>query len=399
MELTGNLSDFALTDILQILALSRKSGTLSLESGGVHGRIIVDQGRIIQASMRPGSPFSERLLHEDHITPENLSTLKQFASKMEGVWGLKELLLESGLMDIEALESAARRHIHDTVGALVNLEKGRFGIELNYLEPVDVLDEVVLLYGLDVGEVLLGAAKEIDESKRDELLMASKSVAAMSDNGLNAWRQSAVAEERVQEEPRRSQPVEEVKEEARELVAEGQDRASRLCSLLAELRSHSFEAEVSLLIMRYASEVATRGVLFVVKDDEVCGLGQFGVTATDNGQAPDDRVRGIRIPIGQQTIFDQVIRTGQPFIGHMPNNHWHAEMLKKIGGNGAPLSAFALPLVCNDQPIFVFYGDNYPGKSELNGIDELVALVNQASIVLEKLVLERMINELRQRRP
>ena len=88
MELTGNLSDFALTDILQILALSRKSGTLSLEAGGVQGRIIVEQGRIIQATMRPGSPFSERLLQEEHIKPYNLSTLKQYASQMQGVWGL-----------------------------------------------------------------------------------------------------------------------------------------------------------------------------------------------------------------------------------------------------------------------------------------------------------------------
>ncbi len=398
MELTGNLSDFALTDILQILALSRKSGTLSLEAGSVQGRIIVDQGRIIQATMRPGSPFSERLLHEDHIRPDNLATLKQYASQMEGVWGLKELLLESGLMDVETLESVARRHIHDVVGALVNLEKGRFGIELNYLEPTDILNEVGLSYGLDVGEVLLGAAKEIDESKRDELLMASKNVAAMSEANLNGWQQSAIAAERVQARPPDDEPVEEARKEVKELATDGHDRAARLCSLLAELRSHSFEAEVSLLIMRYASEVATRGVLFVVKDDEICGLGQFGVSATDNGQAPDERVRGIKIPIGQQTIFDHVIKTGQPFIGKMPSNHWHSEMLKKIGGNGAPLSAFALPLVCNDQPIFVFYGDNYPGMSDLIGIDELVALVNQASVVLEKIVLERMINEMRQRR-
>jgi hypothetical protein len=60
-----------------------------------------------------------------------------------------------------------------------------------------------------------------------------------------------------------------------------------------------------------------------------------------------------------------------------------------------PLSVFALPLVCNDRPIFVFYGDNYPGRTELSGIDELVALVNQASVVLEKIVLERMLEQMR----
>jgi hypothetical protein len=62
-----------------------------------------------------------------------------------------------------------------------------------------------------------------------------------------------------------------------------------------------------------------------------------------------------------------------------------------------PLSAFALPLVCNDRPVFIFYGDNYPGLTELTGLDELVALVNQASVVLEKIVLERMLNEIKNR--
>jgi hypothetical protein len=109
-------------------------------------------------------------------------------------------------------------------------------------------------------------------------------------------------------------------------------------------------------------------------------------------------VREIHIPIGKRTIFDDVVRAGQPYIGDLPSNPWHDEMLKKIGGNGIPLSVFALPLVCNDEPIFVFYGDNYPGHSELTGIDELVALVNQASIVLEKLILERMLEEIRQSR-
>ena len=38
MELSGNLSDFGLADILQILSLSRKTGTLALAAGSVSGR-------------------------------------------------------------------------------------------------------------------------------------------------------------------------------------------------------------------------------------------------------------------------------------------------------------------------------------------------------------------------
>jgi hypothetical protein len=113
-----------------------------------------------------------------------------------------------------------------------------------------------------------------------------------------------------------------------------------------------------------------------------------------SGKTADESVREIRIPLGANTIFDDVVRYGKPFVGRLPDGYWYSEMLSKIGGNGMPLHAFALPLTCNGRSVFVFYGDNYPGYAELQGIDELLALVNQASILLEKIVLERLLNQL-----
>jgi hypothetical protein len=388
MELSGDLSDFALTDILQILALSRKSGTLSLGAGSATGRIVVQRGRITHASLVPGESLASRLVRENFISSEVMKRLRQVAEKEAGVWSLKSLLLESGLMKAADLEEVARRHLSDTVGALVRLEKGRFGIELNQIEAIDTLEEIGFPDGLDIGEVLLGAAKDMDEYSKEQ-------PAAVAPPHFEPPREPEGLGTESSLEDQMSKYGEKIERLAVNRDVRRNERASLLCSMLAELRSHSFEAEVSLLIMRYASEVAARGVLFVVRDHELLGLGQFGVAAGGLGKSPDERVREIRIPIGAKTIFDSVVNQGQPYIGSMPDNHWHAEMFKRIGGNGVPLSVFALPLVCNDQPIFVFYGDNYPGQSELAGIDELVALVNQASIVLEKIVLERMLSEIR----
>jgi len=389
MELSGDLSDFALTDILQILALSRKSGTLSLQSGDLCGTIVIERGRITHAAVDTGDSLAERLVRENRITREALVTLREIGAG-GGVWTLKSLLLESGLLAPEDLEEVARRHIHDVVGVLVRLERGRFGIDLNQIDPIAPLEEVGISDGLDVGEVLLGAAKEIDEDTKEERLYQRE---------LSAFANTQAAEGAYSLEGGMSRYDEKVERLAeQQALARESQRSHLLCSMLAELRSHSFEAEVSLLIMRYASEVASRGVLFVVKNDEICGLGQFGVAGAGHGKSADERVREIHIPIGKRTIFDDVVRAGQPYIGEFPSNPWHDELLNKIGGNGIPLSVFALPLVCNDEPIFVFYGDNYPGHAELTGIDELVALVNQASIVLEKLILERMLEEIRHSR-
>jgi hypothetical protein len=387
MELSGDLSDFALTDILQILALSRKSGTLSLQSGELCGTIVIERGRITHAAVDTGDSFAERLVRENRITSDALIKLREIGAAGDGFWTLRSLLLESGLLTLDDLEEIARRHIHDVVGILVRLEKGRFGIDLNQIEAIAPLEEVGISEGLDVGEVLLGAAKEIDEDSKEDNLYQ---------RGLSAFADAQVADSAYSLESGMSRYDEKVERLAeQQALARESQRSHLLCSMLAELRSHSFEAEVSLLIMRYASEVASRGVLFVVKNNEICGLGQFGVAAGGYGKSADERVREIHIPIGKRTIFDEVVRASQPYIGDLPSNPWHDEMLKRIGGNRIPLSVFALPLVCNDEPIFVFYGDNYPGHAELTGIDELVALVNQASIVLEKLILERMLDEIR----
>jgi uncharacterized protein DUF4388 len=385
MELTGDLSDFALTDILQILALSRKTGTLSLESEGVSGKITIEGGRITHAARWPGEALSDWLVRERCLNANDLAKLKQIGEQDSRLWTLDSLILESGLMALDRLECFTKQHIQEVVGHLLRLEKGRFGIDLNQPKLVEALSEVKLRNGVEVGEILLGIAKDIDEDSRDE-----------GPTEAEEWQLETLEEAEILPEPARSQNGN--GHHKRELQALDQnDRISLLCSMLAEMRSHSFEAEVSLLIMRYASEVATRGVLFVVKDDTIAGLGQFGVHSS-GGQSADEKVREIQIPVGADTFFGQVARAGEPYIGKMPEGYWYSELLGQIGGNGAPISVFALPLMCNGRAVFIFYGDNFPGASNMVGLDELVVLVNQASVVMEKIVLERMFHELSRRK-
>src|SRR6185295_19484027 len=156
-------------------------------------------------------------------------------------------------------------------------------------------------------------------------------------------------------------------------------RSQLLCSLLAELRFHSYEAEVSLAIMRYASEVATRGILFVVREFELCGQGQFGLGASAPEGAADRFVRSLKIPLDVDSLFSRVVRSGLPFVGPMPRDYWNMEILAKLGGLDHDLALFALPLACNDRTAYVVYGDNYPGGTNLKGISELEALASQAS--------------------
>ena len=164
--------------------------------------------------------------------------------------------------------------------------------------------------------------------------------------------------------------------------------------MLAEMKQHSFEAEISLMIMRYASELAARGILFVIKDAKLCGLGQFGLSHDKDGKSADEMVRELCLPLDADGVFARVVRTGEPFIGAAPDTYWFAELLSRIGGFGHGVRLFVLPLTCNESSVYVIYGDNYPGNSEIGGLGELVALATQASLALERIALQRRIIEL-----
>jgi hypothetical protein len=387
MQLTGDLSDFALTDILQILALSRKTGMVLLEGAGFTGKIIVESGRITEASMQPGESLADSLSLAGLLSPD---AAREYVGGNQGDNRLEALLVGRGILTRNGLSTAVRRHTQRVIGKLVRLEKGRFSIALGEMMLPHSVDGLRLVDGLDVGEALLLAAHEQDESYKEREAQTST---ADDDPGINL------------NGGRNTRPLVTVGREARvhhEMeLSEGDgfgldnhDRSTLLCSLLAEMKQHSFEAEVSLLIMRYASELATRGILFAIKDSYLCGLGQFGLSHGKDGKSPDEVVRELYLPLDAESVFARVARTGEPFVGGMPDSYWFSELLSRVGGFGHGLKLFVLPLICNEEPAFLLYGDNYPGQSELKGVRELVALASQASLVLERIALQRRVVQL-----
>jgi hypothetical protein len=393
MEMTGDLADFSLTDILQMLSLTRKTGMLFLESKHYSGHILIEDGKITYASLRPGASFAERLVRQNKISAKVLTKLRSFGTQHQGIWTLQNLILESGLLTKEELHTIARRYLTDVIGNLISIKEGRFGIELNRVEMPEPFSEIRLLDGVEVGEVLLTAASEKDEAEK--IIHAEEADAA---HWADDFDFELLLSGKVQN-PHAASNVIPFNDQVTQDTTQKEklpptERAVLLLSLLSEMRELFTEIEIILLIMRYASEVASRGILFAVKDDEIYGFGQFNVTSRNKDLTPDDAVRAIRIPVGEGTMFDKVLWTGQPFIGTLQPGHGHDEIFKSIGGIGANVTAFALPLFCNNKASWVFYGDNYSDQSSLEGIDGLVALVTQGALVLEKMALEQKLKGL-----
>ena len=69
-------------------------------------------------------------------------------------------------------------------------------------------------------------------------------------------------------------------------VAERKD-ISALKSLTQELRFPNSASEITLLILRFASDIFQRGVLFMAGENEMAGLGQFGLEI----ERADEKIR------------------------------------------------------------------------------------------------------------
>lgn len=436
MELTGNLSDFALSDILQIMSLSQKTGTLSLTAEGVEGRIVIERGRITHGTLFPGENFADFLVKQGLLSVSDCEGLKLACSQLSKPWMFGAFLTEKGLLSSGDLELYARKYLWNVLRQLIQLEKANFGIVLNEVSSLGEFAEVKLREGFEVGEVLLGEAKERDEASRDgmqifsvmdghsqkkpngvlssfpifkddSILRKTKELIFPSTYDAPTPKNTGPAFSGMFSAPAENDYLGSLNDEARyvyepkaeihsdtSLRKNTLDKPQLLCSLLAELRALSFEAEVSLSVMRYASEVASRGILFVVKNEELCGLGQFGVNKGDYDGSLDDMVRAIRIPIKVQSVFTNVVTTGSAYIGRLKDGYWNLEVLNRLGETDRELNAFALPLFCKGRVMFVVYGDNYPGNREFEGLDEFQVFVQQANIALDRLVLERELHEI-----
>ena len=82
MSLRGSLSDLNLGDIFQIVSLSRRSGTLKLESDTVTGEITFIGGRVVAADCEDAKQtVAEALLEIGVVEPTTLQEMLAAQSK------------------------------------------------------------------------------------------------------------------------------------------------------------------------------------------------------------------------------------------------------------------------------------------------------------------------------
>lgn len=396
MSLVGRLEDLALPDIFQIISLSKKTGTLVVRSRKGMGMVVFKNGQVIQAA-NDGirDSLGNILVSQGMLTEPGLARALA-RQKKETDMPLGMILVEMGLVPPETLQTVVRKQIEEIVYDLLAWEEGFFNFELGEIAPKDKIEidtqEFLLKSGISAEYLLMEGTRLLDERRNE----SRKAAPAPAPKAAPA----PAARPKPQPPAPASPPhvsYEPAKEEFRTRIEteSPQRELSTLRSMFDELRFPTATSEVTLLILRYASEVVNRAVLFMVKKDEVRGLGQFGIEL--KGRSADQVVRSIKVPLNKPSLFLTVIENRRSYLGPLESNECNSYLANELGGM-QPDMALAIPLIVDGKVALVVYGDNLPDRHPIKGVDTLEIFMNQAGMALEKALLEKRIAELQKER-
>jgi CheY-like chemotaxis protein len=159
-----------------------------------------------------------------------------------------------------------------------------------------------------------------------------------------------------------------------------------LGGMLQELNNPSLGGGIILLVLRFASELMNRAVIFFVKGDEITGLGQFGIETTE--VSADVLIRKIKLPVQAQSILSESAKNLTPAHIKFGDGEWDRYLIDKLGGQ-KPVDAFVGPIISEGSVVAFIYGDNLPKQEAVGDTESFEIFLSQAGMAMEKALLER----------
>jgi len=161
MALKGNLRDFSVTQLLNLINLARKTGTLAIDTRETQARLCFKEGKLIYA-MTDGQDdhLAAMLQRAGKITEEQAHAIQTRADvKSDKELGL--LLMNAGYVSKDDIVKSVRTHILNNVYSLFTWSEGTFRFESNVL-PFE--DRITIPIGLE--SVIMEGSRRLKEWER-----------------------------------------------------------------------------------------------------------------------------------------------------------------------------------------------------------------------------------------
>jgi hypothetical protein len=372
MSLAGRLEDLAISDIFQILSVGRKTGTFVVRGSKGSALIVFKNGMVFRAETDDiegnlGNSLLEAGLIKDTVLNMALEVKKKLPSK-----SVAEILFDFGSVSAEALEKAAKKRIEKVVCRLLAWEDGDFQFELDDLDPEGKTDLPDLGWELSRGMspeyLLMEGARVHDESTQASFIPAEEFSSPEAGEG-EGW-----------DEDWETPP------------AERKD-ISALRALTQELRFPNSASEITLLILRFASDIFYRAVLFMVGKTEAVGLGQFGLEI----DRADEKVRATVLDIEKSPFLKKIISEQRPYKGPPEKDETFLKLMDELGGV-SPTEVAIFPIIAEGRAVAFLYCDNFSTGSPIPETEGLEIFISHAGLALEKSLLQRRLQEMEMKR-
>jgi hypothetical protein len=339
VSLAGRLEEIELAELLHFLSLNNRTGKVTLSRRDASGLVVVRTGRILYAaSSSIRETFGSILVSRGLVRPEQLvEALERQHAAADGR-RLGALLVESRAISDAQLQEALEQQTALVVQELCRWRSGYFRFEVAPVASggdigVDA-EELVVAGGVSTDQVLLEAMTAMDEATGPgESSSTARAIAAA--------------------------PV-----------------------------APALRGEVTLGLLRRAGPLVARGVLMVLRGDEAHGAGQVGLSGSD----PDEIARRIRVPLGEPSVVADAVERRESWKGPVPEAPANDSLLAGLGGP-RPREALVVPMLLREGAGLVFYGDDAGGSRPLGGVEELEWALLEASLAMERDLLERRLAE------
>ena len=194
MALKGNLRDFSIVQLLNLINLARKTGTLKVERNGERARLAFREGKLIYATVNgEGSQLALALRQSGMISQEQARVIRsRSGGRSDKELGL--LLVNAGYVSQQDILKSMRSRILNSVYPLFTWTQGAFSFESE--PPADDGDITV---PIDLENVIMQGTRRLEQWERLQeelpdldisLRFADRPRASLRDINLNVeeWR-------------------------------------------------------------------------------------------------------------------------------------------------------------------------------------------------------------------
>ncbi|MGC9314726.1 MAG: DUF4388 domain-containing protein [bacterium] len=157
MGFQGNLDSVSFADILQLLAMGKKTGTLYLEKGDTCKEVSFKSGSIIWASSNDENDMLEnQLLKQGKLDKDDLAKAKEIMRLTNR--NLPSTLVFLGLFNKEEVSDIILNHVESIIFGIFGWDEGRFVFKDN-----ELADSLHIINALNTMNILMEGTRRIDE--------------------------------------------------------------------------------------------------------------------------------------------------------------------------------------------------------------------------------------------